>query len=245
MVASTQMYRISDLMPIHPACDCGVSPISEAEFRGAVRGGNGALVLRPELLEQVHGAVEANGLTPDRGARNPDYRELVTVHEHGELGPVLSRTEHWFTGSADLGKGGVPVVTVRTTGAKVPGMLRTPEGVLVQPHELDTAKRLTSAGHDVEFRMVTNANGVKNPDILLDGEIWEMKSPTGAGKNTIDNNLRLASQQSPRVVLDLGRTPLTDEAAVLEVRRVFALRTRLESVIVIRKDGRQIRLDRP
>jgi hypothetical protein len=94
VVASTQLYNIEELSPIHPGCDCTVDP-----FYGDYQN-----VLDPELLERVHGAVmELTGKT-DRGARVLDYRKIMTqmVHTHGELGPMLARPLDRFTGPRDI-----------------------------------------------------------------------------------------------------------------------------------------------
>lgn len=99
VVASTQLYRIGDLLPIHPGCDCDVAVVRNA---AGVVGRNGAIVLEPDLLEAAHTAVENAGLASDRAAREPDYRKLIAERQHGELGPVLTLAEHQFTGPEDI-----------------------------------------------------------------------------------------------------------------------------------------------
>lgn len=95
VVASTQRYRIADLNPIHPACDCAIEPLYGDDER----------VIDPDTLEAVHAAVaELTGRT-DRGARTPDYRELLIgrmTPEHGELGPMLAHPRHRFRSKFEL-----------------------------------------------------------------------------------------------------------------------------------------------
>lgn len=95
VVASTQLYRIETLQPLHPNCDCTSRPYyGEFEDR----------VIDPELLEKVHAAVfELTGVQ-DRGGRAVDYRKILTTmtHDHGELGPMLARPQDRFTTVADL-----------------------------------------------------------------------------------------------------------------------------------------------
>lgn len=95
VIASTQRYRVSDLNPIHPGCDCRVDPIF---------GEDPGQVIEPELLEQVHDAVEALTGESDRGGRATDYRQLMVqmTPEHGELGPMLVRPRDNFTSADDL-----------------------------------------------------------------------------------------------------------------------------------------------
>lgn len=95
VLASTQRYRVGDLSPIHPGCDCGVEDLKAHVDPGQV--------IDPDLLEQAHQAVELAGYQVDRGGRGPvDYRKLIAVREHGELGPVLTIRRQNFTGPADL-----------------------------------------------------------------------------------------------------------------------------------------------
>jgi len=48
----------------------------------------------------------------------------------------------------------------------------------------------------------------KTPDIEIDGMRWEIKSPKGDGKKTIENNFRAARKQSLNV-MDLRRIKTT------------------------------------
>ena len=72
-------------------CDCTVAPLYTASD----------LVIDPELLEQVHDAVEALTGSTDRGAREPDYRKILT-RRHGELGDLLAYPLDQFTGPDDI-----------------------------------------------------------------------------------------------------------------------------------------------
>lgn len=95
LIAATQRYRRENLNPIHPACDCTVEPIF---------GPDPGQVIDPDLLEQVHTAVEELTGASDRGAREPDYRKLLVqmTAEHGELGTLLVRPLDHFTGPGDV-----------------------------------------------------------------------------------------------------------------------------------------------
>lgn len=95
VVASTQRYTVSDLNPIHGGCDC---------FVEGIWGPDPGQVIAPDLLEQVHAAVQDLTGKADRGAREPDYRELMVqmTAEHGELGVLLVRPRDHFTGPDEL-----------------------------------------------------------------------------------------------------------------------------------------------
>ncbi|MDK7272578.1 hypothetical protein, partial [Actinotignum schaalii] len=86
MIAATQRYWVEDLMPIHPGCDCNSGPLPP-DYPPDQQ------VIDDDELEAIHDAVaNATGLS-DRGARLPDYRDLIMETEHGEYGPLLSFKE--------------------------------------------------------------------------------------------------------------------------------------------------------
>ncbi len=113
-----------------------------------------------------------------------------------------------------------------------------------EPHELDTAARLAAYGYDVEFRLVSTTAGVKNPDIVLDGEAWEMKSPLGSSPNTVAHQISRARKQGRRLVLDTNRTSIDDASILAEIRRRFSGDPGLDEVIVVLKDGTAVRITR-
>lgn len=92
LLASTQRYHRGNLMPIHPGCHCAVNPI--------VDGAPAARVIDPDRLEGVHRAIEA--ATGSRDLSGKAYADYVVVHDHGEIGPVLSVRGQHFTGPGDI-----------------------------------------------------------------------------------------------------------------------------------------------
>lgn len=93
-IASTQRYRVADLMPIHPGCHCRPEPIAGKRDPGQI--------IDRALLEEAHDAIAAAGESVDRGGRAPDYRDLIITRQHGELGPLLAVRRHDFTGPRDV-----------------------------------------------------------------------------------------------------------------------------------------------
>jgi len=93
-VASTQRYTRGNLQPIHPGCDCG-----EAQIYGNSDPGQ---VIDRDLLDSTHEAIDTRFGSFDAGGRAIDYRKELIVHEHGELGPLLSIRGQHFTGPNDL-----------------------------------------------------------------------------------------------------------------------------------------------
>lgn len=81
-------------------CDCGQRPWF---------GDPDEQIIHPDRLDAIHTAVESQFGTGDRGARLidgknsiSDYLDLITVREHGELGPVLAWRSERFTSASDI-----------------------------------------------------------------------------------------------------------------------------------------------
>jgi hypothetical protein len=94
VIASTQHYKVDHVMPIHPGCDCNFGPIPKG--RGA------DWVIDEKTLEAAHNAVADRLGVSDRSGRDPDYRKLILVREHGEYGPTLTWRDQHFTGAHSL-----------------------------------------------------------------------------------------------------------------------------------------------
>ncbi|MCO1575356.1 hypothetical protein M8C13_06225 [Crossiella sp. SN42] len=97
VLASTQRYRVEDLTPVHPGCDCRVQPIY---------GRDPGHVLDAARTKRLHAAVAELTGRADPGGRTVDYRQLLVAStaEHGELGTLLVRPRDRFTTRADITK---------------------------------------------------------------------------------------------------------------------------------------------
>jgi hypothetical protein len=74
--------------------------------------------------------------------------------------------------------------------------------------ENESAKALAAAGYDIEQNPPTTPNG-KNPDYLIQGELWDCYSPTGTSSRTIHKAIydkvgkNEEDRQAKRIVLNL------------------------------------------
>ena len=76
---------------------------------------------------------------------------------------------------------------------------------------------------------------VRTPDILVDGEKWDIKAPTGGGGHVIDNNSKKAKEQAPNILFDMTNSPLSDEEILKQLHQVYKLETRgLEKAVIKR-----------
>lgn len=81
----------------------------------------------------------------------------------------------------------------------------------------------------------------KTPDLEVNSVKWELKSPLGQGKKTIENNMRSARRQSKNVIIDFSRMKLHQTKALANVRYYIQKYPRqFEQVLVIAKDERVI-----
>jgi hypothetical protein len=84
------------------------------------------------------------------------------------------------------------------------------------PKEYELSAALILAYHFKADVVFLRPERKKSPDIEVNGTKWEIKSPTGDGKKTIDNNLR-AHKQSRSIVLDLRRAKLHQSKAIARI----------------------------
>jgi len=85
------------------------------------------------------------------------------------------------------------------------GKIIEPAGCNIHDHEQQTARALVNAGYTVRFIPESKRDGDNSPDILMNGELWEMKSPNTDKLNQIKNNLKRARRQSQNVIIDSQR----------------------------------------
>ncbi|MBQ3305983.1 hypothetical protein IJH02_00900 [Candidatus Saccharibacteria bacterium] len=85
------------------------------------------------------------------------------------------------------------------------------------PHEKATAEIL--AKHFKSDVIFLRRAFCATPDIyvLKTNARWELKSPLGGGKRTIQNNLRGASRQSENIIIDLSRSKLNAKQGISRV----------------------------
>lgn len=111
-----------------------------------------------------------------------------------------------------------------------------PNGVYLQDHEYETILFLTEQGFDIELIPVSLEEKTKTADILMDGHIWEMKSPHGNGKWVIKNIMQKASHQSENVIIDIRRLKQYPQEKYLnEVKQRFESISRLRRLKIIGK----------
>ena len=100
--ASTQRYNSANLAPLHTNCNCGVAPVF-AENEKAIEDFNRQVLanIKEANAGKDTACWQARHFRVD-GQTGEVILPEVTVHEHGELGAVLSDAAHSFTSAADI-----------------------------------------------------------------------------------------------------------------------------------------------
>lgn len=84
---------------------------------------------------------------------------------------------------------------------------------------METAVALSRAGYNIEFIRRSEEERVTSADIIMDGIVWEMKSPKASNLKTIEKNLRKATKQARNVIFDSRRMKgIPDHAIERELR---------------------------
>lgn len=94
------------------------------------------------------------------------------------------------------------------------GKIIVPGDANVWPHEHKTAQALARAGYDVEFVRKSDAPYATSADVLIDGKLWEMKSPTASSIKAVERNLKRARWQSGSIIFDSRRMKSVPDTAI-------------------------------
>ncbi len=117
-------------------------------------------------------------------------------------------------------------------------------GVILQPHEQKTVNFLLNLGYKVELIPLSKNKREHTADIKMLGIAWEMKSPKGEGKYTIQDTLRRASKQSANIIVDLRRTKLHQTKCINELSRQLRLSKNIRHLLVISKQHQLLDLSK-
>lgn len=108
-------------------------------------------------------------------------------------------------------------------------------GVKIQPQEESAVEFLLSQGLNVELIVPVNTPKNKNPDFLINGVVWELKSPETKNKKTIKRLINSTTKQSVRIVVDLKNLKLNEEIAINILEYEFRDSRRVRDMMIIPK----------
>lgn len=109
------------------------------------------------------------------------------------------------------------------------------------PHEASAIQLLKASGRSVTRIPRSREPGERTADIVVDGEIYEMKSPTASSTRALERNVRRALHQAQRVVIDGRRmSKMSNQKLEHELTKMAGQIRSLRALLLITHDGRVI-----
>lgn len=102
--------------------------------------------------------------------------------------------------------------------------------------EYETAKYFSDLGKEVKFIRPSSIPKMHSPDILMDGVEWEIKTPIGDGKRTVESCLRRALKQSQNIIIDLRHTKSSEANNIAKLEKEFHRLPKLKKLYIIKKN---------
>ena len=119
---------------------------------------------------------------------------------------------------------------------KVKGSIIIPANASPWKHELKTAHVLARHGYIVEFMATSTGHEAKTADVLIDGESYEIKSPTASKLSAVERNLKRAYHQSAHIIFDSRRMKrLPDKSIQKELIKQFALTKNIRRILFVNR----------
>lgn len=130
----------------------------------------------------------------------------------------------------------------RIAGVSVPDKMTPPP----ERHEVEIAWILARHYNlTVEFIRPTDGYKSKTPDAVMNGSLWEFKSPKGSSrKYTIQFQIKVALKQSRNVVIDGRRTKLPDNFIHKQIKLEIARHSKVGRVLFITKSNEVIEFEK-
>jgi hypothetical protein len=104
-------------------------------------------------------------------------------------------------------------------------------------HELKSLEALRDNGYVVEVIVASRLYKIHSADILINGAVWEVKSPT---TERIEKVIKKAKKQSDKILIDTRRTKLDDEFVAKELMKELKTSRILKKAKIIDKKGKVI-----
>lgn len=102
-------------------------------------------------------------------------------------------------------------------------------------HEEEGVDFLLSLGFDIELIQPSNTQGNKNPDIWMNGKIWEIKTPISDNLNTIERKITKGGKQSENLIIDLRFIKANEDKSIKVLTNRFRQSRRVKNLLIISK----------
>lgn len=111
-----------------------------------------------------------------------------------------------------------------------------------EKHERATANFFAKRGEDIQFIRPHSIKGSHNPDYIMNGKIWEIKSPTTYSDSSFEHNFRKAMKQSKNIIFNLRRLNQVNERKYTTELKKWCQTSTIKTLVVITRDGRILTL---
>ena len=110
-----------------------------------------------------------------------------------------------------------------------------------EPYDFELSSAQIIANYFKTDIIFLRPSHLKTPNLKINGQIWELKSPIGNSKNTIHNIFVTARRQSYNVIIDLRRCKMHEQKAFARIRDAFNKRRKRKcQLLIITKSGKVI-----
>jgi hypothetical protein len=108
-----------------------------------------------------------------------------------------------------------------------------PNGVVLEKHEIATVVFLTELGFYIELIPPNRTKGVRTPDFKMRGLEWEMKSPVGKSRLTLEHAFHAGLRQSENLIFDLRRLNPPTDKHISALKSLFVNSKRAKRLLII------------
>lgn len=116
-----------------------------------------------------------------------------------------------------------------------------PPGINYEPYPHEKfAARIMAKYFNADVIFIKKHDTAKSADLKIENRIWEIKSPIGDGKYTMQNNLRDADGQSSNIVINLVRCKMSPEKAISRLNFQLKKAHKVKRLLVILKSGKVV-----
>ena len=238
-----KQFRLSDFEigatapPFHPNCRTDIVPYFGDEFddlgERAARGADGKTYYVPANItykqwQQSFVDGDKSGLQEDKIDDTIISMDITKdwTKTRGKKGSVIEKLSYIVNGTTYVVDGVHTILKPSEQERKVAEILSGEYGKTVEL-----------------VPQVVYPQGIQTPDYLIDGERFDLKSPTGSGKNLIYGLIAKKRKQAGNFIIDISKCPLSEKEVEKQIENLYTSPRLgfLEKVILI-KDGEVIKV---
>ena len=115
-----------------------------------------------------------------------------------------------------------------------------PKGLDKEPEQHEKSAASILADYFKTNVFFVKRAGIKTPDLMIKGSIWEIKSPIGKGKHNIQHQFSRSGKQSMNIVLDSRRSIMSEMMFKRRAMHEFRENKNIKCLVVISKKGKVV-----